>query len=106
MMEVLARDPKKAADPNNLTADEITKLENEANEAVKAALLISRADKRRFGKLKDDLANNYLLGTDQYPNTFKKALRILGNFQSMKSRVPYPASPNNTGVAFLQRGGR
>ncbi len=64
MMEALARDPKKVSNPNNLTADEIVKLENEANEAVKAALLISGADKRRFGKLKDNLANNYLLGTD------------------------------------------
>jgi hypothetical protein len=72
---------------------------------VKAALLISVADKRRFGKLKDNLANNYLLGTDQYPNTFEKGLRILGNYQSTKSGVPYCASPNNTGVAFLQRAG-
>jgi hypothetical protein len=105
MMEALARDPKKVADLNNLMPDEITKLENEANKAVKVALLISGADKRRFSKLKDNLANNYLLGTDQYPNTFEKALRILGNYQSTKSGVPYCASPNNTSVAFLQRGG-
>jgi hypothetical protein len=108
MIEALARDPKKVADPNNLMADEITKLENEANEAneaVKAALLISGADKRRFGRLKDELANNYLLGTDQYPNTFGKALRILGNYQSMKTGLPYHASPNDMGMVFLQRGG-
>ncbi len=73
MMEALARDPKKVVDPNNLRADEITKLKNEVNKAVKAALLISGADKRRFGKLRDNLANNYLLGTNQYPNTFEKA---------------------------------
>jgi hypothetical protein len=36
-----------------------------ANEAVKAALLISGADRRKYGKLKDELANNYLLGMDQ-----------------------------------------
>ena len=95
----------KVPDPNNLTADEIAKLENEANKAVKAALLISVADKRRFGKLKDNLANNYLLGTDQYLNTFEEALRILGNYQSMKSGVPYRASPKDMGMAFLQRGG-
>jgi hypothetical protein len=72
---------------------------------VKAALLISGADKRRFGKLKDDLVNNYLLGTDRYPNTFEKALRILGNYQSTKSGVPYRASLNNMVVTFLQKGG-
>jgi hypothetical protein len=31
------------------TEDEITKMENEANEAVKMALLISGADKRQYG---------------------------------------------------------
>ena len=67
---------------------------------MKAALLISGADRRKYGKLKDELANNYLLGTDQYPDTFEKALRILGNY------LPYRPNPNDTGVAFLQRGGR
>ncbi len=81
-------------------------VENKANKAVKGALLISRANKQRFGKLKNKLANNYLLGTNQYPNTFEKALRILGNYQSSKSAAPYRLNLNGTEVAFLQRGGR
>jgi hypothetical protein len=48
---------------------------------VKAALLISGADKRRYGRLKEQLVNTYLLGTDQYPDTLEKASRILGNYQ-------------------------
>jgi hypothetical protein len=36
-----------------------------ANEAVKVVLLNSGADRCKYGKLKDELANNYLLGTDQ-----------------------------------------
>jgi hypothetical protein len=46
------------------------------------------------------------LGTDQYPDTFEKALRILGNYQTMINSLPYRPSPNDTGVVFLQRGGR
>ena len=76
-----------------------------STEQVKAALLISSASRSKYGKLKDELANNYLLGTDQYPDTFEKAQRILSNYQMMKVAAPYRASPNNTGVAFLQRGG-
>ncbi len=53
-------------------------------DAVKAALLISGADKQRYGRLKEQLANNYLLGTDQYTNTLEKASRILGNYQVAK----------------------
>ena len=52
------------ANPGNIMAAERRVGEEEANESVKAALLISGADKRRYGKLKDKLANNYLLGTD------------------------------------------
>ena len=87
-------------------AKERSDAEETSSEAVKAALLISSADRSKIGKLKDELANNYLLGTDQYPDTFEKALHILGNYQTMTNSLPYRPSPNNTGVVFLQPGGR
>jgi hypothetical protein len=105
MMETLVKDTTKVRNLNSPMPDEIAEIKNGANKVVKAALWISKADKQRFGKLKDELANNHHLGTEQYPNTFEKALRILGNYQATKANVPYRASPNNTGVAFLQRGG-
>jgi hypothetical protein len=43
---------------------------------------------------------------DQYSNTYKKGMQILGNYQASRSSVPFRASPNDTGVAFLQRGGQ
>ena len=70
--------------PSNITNAEQTAAEEEVADAVKAALLISRADKRRYGRLKEQLANNYLLGTNQYPDTLEKASRILGNYQVAK----------------------
>jgi hypothetical protein len=87
-------------------AAQLKKAEEELSEAVKAALLISGANCRRYGALKDTLANNYLLGSDQYPGTFDKAMRVLGNYQVTKTSVPYRTSPDDTGVAFLQQGGR
>ena len=67
------------------TVVEITKAEEDVSEAVKAALLISGADKTRFGRLKDELADNYLLGTDQYPDTYKKVMHIFGNYQTTRT---------------------
>ncbi len=84
------------------TDQEIAKAEDDSCEAAKAALLVSGADERQYGKLKDELANNYLLGSGQYPNTFEKAMRILGNYQVGKTSMPFRASPNNTGVVFIQ----
>ena len=71
------------------TVAEIKTAEDDAMEVVKAALLISGADKTRFGRLKDELANNYLLGTDQYPDTYEKAVHILGNYQTSRPSRPY-----------------
>jgi hypothetical protein len=104
MMEVLAKDVTRFANAGAPTEDEITKMENEANEAVKMALLISGADKQRYGRLKDKLANSYLLGTDQYPNTYEKGMQILGNYQASRTSIPFRSSPNDTGVVFLQKG--
>ncbi len=44
-------------------------------------------------KLKDKLANNYLLVSDQYPDTFEKAMHILGNHQVARSSMPFRPSP-------------
>ena len=88
------------------TAAEITKAEEDVSEAVKAALLISGADKTRFGRLKDKLANNYLLGTDQYPGTYKKAMRILGHYQTTRTNRTFRGDGTESGLEFIQRGGR
>jgi hypothetical protein len=106
MMEGMVKERTRFADLAAPTKEEMARVEYEANEAVKVALLISGADKRQYRKLRDELANKYLFGTNQYPNTYKKAMRILGNYQTSRNMMPYRASPNNTGVAFFQRGGK
>jgi hypothetical protein len=77
----------------------------ETTEAVKAMLLISRANKQQYGKLKDELVNNYLLGLDQYQDTCKKALRVLGNYK-VTGRPRPPREKTKSRVAFLQQGGQ
>ncbi len=74
--------------PDNMTDKEFESVENEVAMAVKSALLISGANKVRYWWLKEQLANNYLLGTGQYPNIFKKATIILGNYQRAKPSQP------------------
>ncbi len=49
MMEVLAKDATRLANAGVPKEDKITKMDNEANEAMKAALLISGANKRQYG---------------------------------------------------------
>jgi hypothetical protein len=101
----MLQDPDRVADVNRPTNEERRKAEKDGSEAVKAALLISGADKQRYGRLKNELANNYLLGTDQYPSNFNKALCILGNYQVSMSNRLFRMPRNESGLAFIQRGG-
>ena len=59
--------PGRISDVNNITDIERTEAETQTSDAVKAELLISGADKRRYGELQNDLSTNYLMGTDQRP---------------------------------------
>jgi hypothetical protein len=56
--------PGKTRDPYNVTEEELTTAEEEVTKAVKVALLISGTEKKRYGRLKEQLANNHLLGTN------------------------------------------
>ena len=64
-----------------------------------------RSRQERFGLLKNDLGNSYLMGTNQYPNTSEKARVILGNSKPLCTQHNQPPC-NNGGVAFLQQGGQ
>ena len=51
----LFAEPGCIANVNNITDIERTEAETQTSDAVKAALIISGADKRRYGGLKNDL---------------------------------------------------
>jgi hypothetical protein len=53
MVDALMKDTSRFADPDAPTKKEIAKVENNTNKVVKAALLISGADKQRYGNLKN-----------------------------------------------------
>ncbi len=96
---------KKITDPSKASKKERVDAEAETSQAVKAALLISSAHKAQYGRLKEQLANNYLLGTDQYPNMLEKATRILGNYQVAKTSQFGERKSKRGGLAFIQKGG-
>ncbi len=106
MIDAMLKDSTRVANVARPTTAEISKVEDNVTEVVKAALLISGADKMRFGWLKEELANNYLLGMDQYPDTYEKAVPILGNYQTSRLSRPYRGDDTKSSLAFIQRGGR
>ena len=92
--------PGLISDINNITNAERAEAETETSDAVKAALLISGSDKRRYGGLKNDLGNNYLLGTDQYPDTKEKERLLLGNYKPPRQQQCQQPRDDG-GIAFI-----
>ena len=88
---------------SNITDIEQTEAEYQTSDAVKAALLISGYDKLRHGGLKNDLGKNYLMGTDQYPDTTEKARLILGNYKHPLQQQRHQPRDDG-GVYFIKRG--
>ena len=82
---------------------ERTEAETQASDAVKGAVLISGADKRIYGWLKNDIGNNYIMGTDQYPDTTEKARVLLVNYKPPHQQQRHQPRDDG-GVAFIQRG--
>ena len=99
----LLDEPVRIADVNNITNIERTEAETQTSDAIKAALLISGADKRRYGGLKNDLGNNYLMVKDQYPDTTEKARLLLGDYKPPRRQQRHQSRYDGV-VAFIQRG--
>ncbi len=98
---MLLNDRTQEALVERLASDERKNAEEDVTELVKAALVISWANRNMFAKLKEELANNYLLGMDQHPDTFEQVIHILGNYQVSKSNRPFKGDGTKSGLAFL-----
>ena len=61
--------------------------------------LIFKSDNARYGKLKEELENDYTKGHDNYPISVADAFQMLSNYKQYNK-----TQPTRTGVSFAQRG--
>ena len=71
-----------------------------ASDLYLATMFMNQSDPRRFGKLMEDLENNYTRGNDDYPITLIKAYHLINEF---KHYVPKAVSSDSSNVAFTQK---
>jgi hypothetical protein len=97
-----------AADPDNLTDDELEAAKLAARDDFLAMMLLSGANNNRYWKLREDLANDYTKGRDNYLSTVDDMLRLLNNYKLPNQRMQ-PAGTsigdNEDRLAFVQQGG-
>jgi hypothetical protein len=56
-----------------------------ARDKMMSMMMLSGADKKRYGKLLEDLNNNYLAGTDNYPSDVDSTVTLLSYYQDYQS---------------------
>ena len=66
-------------DPDNPTRAEYNQARVAAREKYFAVALILGSDRNRYGKMIEDLENDYIQGNDRYPKTINAAYRLLLN---------------------------
>ena len=84
---------------SSLTAEQIENVQIVARERYLAVALIAQADRRRFGKLQDDLENAFTMGNNNYPKTIDKAFGLLNDFKVTQPKVE---SMSKQGLGFAQ----
>ena len=85
----------------DLKDDELKMIETTAREIYLACEFVINSDLRRYGRLIEELENDYTKGNDNYPRNMVKACQLLNEYKQWNPRATLPESP---GVAFFQQG--
>ena len=87
-------------DPGDQKDDEMATIRITAKEVCLATAFILQCDRRRYGKLLEELENDFTKGHNNYPSDMVKAYQLLNEYKQWR-----PASaPQSEGIAFAQKG--
>jgi hypothetical protein len=65
-----------------------------------ATVFLHGSDRNRYGKLLEDLENDYTHGQDRYPKTITAAYSLLTNWKQDTRNIMRMMGPANDGVSF------
>ena len=74
-----------------------------SSELYLATMFIHQSDRRRYGKLSEELENSFTKGNDDNPNDLVSAYHLINEYKCWK---PTTNAPDSSGVAFAQKGGK
>ena len=77
---------------DTLDDDEIIELQEQAYERFVAYVLIQGTNHNRTSKLDKDLANQYALGENKYPDDMAKATSMIINYQNRVNNPNHPST--------------
>ena len=79
-------------------------MEATAREQVLAISLLVRSDHSHYGKLLEDLENDFTQGHDNYPTSLQQAYSLLVHWKQDPCNIVHLIGRTNHGVAFANIG--
>jgi hypothetical protein len=99
----------KSIDMENATGDEMKEAKKTVREKFLAALMLNGANRDKYGELKRSMAENYVTGTSEYPESPEVVLRILNAYVppvGWNKRIRQdPTNLSDDGALFAQSDG-
>ena len=71
----------------DLQDDELKMIETTAREIYLACAFVINSDLRRYGRLIEELENDYTKGNDNYPRNMVKAYQLLNKYKQWNPRA-------------------
>jgi hypothetical protein len=98
---------KNIMDPSKASADDLKEAKGVVREKFLAALMLNGANASKYGELKRSMAENYVTGTSEYPESPEVVLRILNAYQppagwNTNRRKQEAGTGTNKGAMFAQ----
>ena len=91
---------ERGIDPTNATTMQQMEIEKDAQNRYLAVALMLGSDKARFGRLLENLENDYLQGQNNYPTSITAAYNLLTNWKQDPRNLIHTSGPVNDGVSF------
>ena len=84
-----------------LTEEQKLNLHSSASELYQATMFLHQSDRRRYGKLLEELENDFTKGNDDYPQTLVKAYHLLCEYKHYTPK--FVPTDSSSSVAFVQK---
>ena len=87
-------------DHDTLTATQQAIVQDNAKDMYLACAFLFQSDRKRYGRLLEEIEDDYTNGNSNYPTDLVTAYRIISEYKNWQ---PHSSVPESDGVAFAQR---
>ena len=101
IIDIVTKDEHPGTSYASLTAVQKAEMVTAAHDVCLATMFIAQSDRRRYGRLSEDLENSFTKGNNDYPRDLVQAYRLISEYKNWNQKF---TSPDPTGVAFAQKG--